>query len=362
MYNDLIIDALLTFGFGVQHSIIALIGVKRFIQKHLGLDSMQWRAIQTVINVNYILIAAALWRSSDIVIYELTGTAMIIMCIFLVIGWLWYFESHLLEYDCGQAFGCSAILAKIFKLEKPVPEMWKVIGRRWIRFPVHTAFFPMFLCFPTMTADLLVFGIVANIGNIYGTVLYDRRLVKLIGEPYKKYIQRTNLISPFMFGKKRKGAYDMDLPKPIMYKNPEIYIDGLIIGLIIGFLHFHFRGIDVYNNFESLYSLALFSFVTALVGGLVSGFTSMSRFKKYLMENDIKSFLTLLGTKSAIISFTNLLLYFTLSFMVYSDIPSFAIILPVWLIVLWVTNFVSASFIIMVSAQEVKSKVTMSSK
>lgn len=346
MVKDLIIDGLLTLGFGVQHSIIATLGIKKLILKYLKLDSMQWRSLQSFINVNYILLAFSLWRPSDYVVYELTGVWAIVMGVCLVIGWLWYFESHIFEYDCGQAFGCSAIIARVFKLEKPIPELWKVGGRRWIRFPVHTAFFPMFLCFPVMTADLLVFGIVINIGNIIGTILYDKRLIKMAGKVYLNYIDRTNLISPFMFGKKKKGAIDMDLPKPVMFKNPGIYFDAIAIGILAGIGHYYVVGSHVENSLASLYSMALFSLAVALVCGVLIGIINRNSLGNYLKRDNSKNMLTLIGAKCAIVSAFNIISFYSISYFVQGAVPSFAIILPLWLIVLWTSNFISAAIII----------------
>lgn len=352
MTQALIIDALLTFGFGVQHSIIAALGFKRLILKYFTLDAMQWRSIQSVINVNYILIAACLWQPTDYVIYELSGWAAIAMCVPLVIGWIWYFESHIFEYDCGQAFGCSAMISRIFGLEKPKPEMWNVLGRRWIRFPVHTAFFPMFLCFPTMTADLLVFGLVANFGNVIGTIFYDKRLIKMVGKPYQDYIDRTNLISPFMSKKKRRGAIDLDLPQPIMFKDKSVYIDAIVIGLGLGYLHYYFIGLDVQGNFASVYRLAGFSVIAAISAGILSSLYGTKSIGKRLRDGKDNQFLTLLGTKSAIISALSVVSYFVLCFTIKGAIPPFYIILPLWLIVLWLTNFISAAMIIKIGLSQ----------
>ncbi len=175
--TDIVIDSLLVVGFGLQHSLIATVTVKKKVQKLTGLDPVSWRGVQSLINVSYVILAACLWREVPIVVWDFAGTPLYwVLGAILVASWVWYFQIHLFEYDCGLAFGSSAVLSRLHGSPLPPMEMWKVGSRRWLRFPVHNAFFPMFFAFPRMSLSMLVIAVVGNINNIYGTILYDKRL------------------------------------------------------------------------------------------------------------------------------------------------------------------------------------------
>ncbi|MET0403544.1 MAG: hypothetical protein ABW123_14120, partial [Cystobacter sp.] len=54
---DLLIDIGLIMGFGVQHSVIAMVRLKNVIQRWTGIDPITWRGVQSFINISYLLLA-----------------------------------------------------------------------------------------------------------------------------------------------------------------------------------------------------------------------------------------------------------------------------------------------------------------
>ena len=56
----LIIDTLLVVGFGVQHSSLATLRVKRVLKARTGMEALAWRSVESLCNVVYILVAASL--------------------------------------------------------------------------------------------------------------------------------------------------------------------------------------------------------------------------------------------------------------------------------------------------------------
>ena len=59
---NLVFDALLIVGFGVQHSVIATLKVKTRIASRTGIQPLTLRATQSFINVAYIFAAIAVCR------------------------------------------------------------------------------------------------------------------------------------------------------------------------------------------------------------------------------------------------------------------------------------------------------------
>lgn len=339
IWLDLLIDALLVAGFGVQHSVFAMIRTKGIMKSVTNLDPLSWRGPQSLINATYVVLAAAAWRPVDIVLWELTGPAYWASMAVLLAGWLWYFQIHLFEYDLGMAFGCSGIISRSLKRPLPKPEMWKVGTRRWIRFPVHTAFFPMFLAFPTMTADLLVFGVVANVYNWIGTVLYDRRLVTLVGKPYLDYIKQTGLIFPPVF-RNPAGAASMALPAPRMWSRPSRNLAGVFLGVLAGAGYWMVLGVleRTPGNLFLAWGSAL---LVAVAGGVALGLIKLGRFME-VREEGFDDFQSELAVNAGLLSAVGIITWFAASATTARSFPTLTAVLPLWITVLWIGHATGA--------------------
>jgi len=265
---DLLVDALLVAGFGIQHSVLATVGFKARLSRLTGINALLWRAFQSFFNVAYVLAAAVAWRPVDVVVWDLSGIAAVIVIAACVFGWLWYFQLHIFEYDAGLAFGSSAAISAALRRRSPGLELWKIGTRRWIRFPVHTAFFPMFLAFPTMTLSALVFGITANVYNIIGTILYDKRLERM-GEPYTTYQRLTGNFLPR--SKVLSGAAGLKLPERRHWARPGRYTAALVVGLVGGVAYYMLLGVPV-RTASGAVTVTGASLMLAVVGGAVLAF------------------------------------------------------------------------------------------
>lgn len=333
---DLAIDAALVLGFGFQHSIIAMIRLKKIIQKLTGLDSVSWRGVQSLINITYVIVAVILWRDVDLVVWSLSGPAYWAVGSILVLGWLWYLQIHLFEYDVGMAFGSSAVISRVMKQNPPRLEMWKVGTRRWLRFPVHTAFFPMFFAFPVMSASTLTMAIAGTISNIYGTILYDKRLERLIGDPYREYQARTGLFF-FPFLRNPAGAKDMKLPAPQHWARLSRNLPGIVLGLLAGLVYWNVLG-DMPRTTGMILTAWGCSFGVALVSGLVIGLLTSTGND---MPDDYGALLTHLSTNTALVSAVGLTTWWGICLASTQSMPFLFIALPMWITVLWVGHAVS---------------------
>ncbi|NMO18469.1 hypothetical protein HPC49_26100 [Pyxidicoccus fallax] len=336
---DLLIDFALIVGFGVQHSIIAMVRLKNVIQRVTGIDPIAWRGVQSFINVSYLLMACILWREVPIVIWDLQGVWYWVAGGVLVASWVWYFQIHLFEYDCGLAFGSSAVLARLHNAKPPPMEMWKVGTRRWLRFPVHTAFFPMFFAFPRMTASMLLLAVVANIANIIGTVLYDRRLLFLVKDVYRDYQRVTGLLLPPIL-RAPGGAKDMSFPKPWHWSRLGHNLPGLVMGLLMGTLFWKGLGPTSLVT-EELVRSWVSAFAVALVGGAVVGMIHAAR--GGALELGYPRLLTMLATNTALMSAVSLLTWTGLCFATQGTLPLLYIFFPMWMTMLWLGHFTAST-------------------
>lgn len=321
----LITDGLLVLGFGVQHSTLATLRVKRAIKARTGIEAISWRTVESLCNVVYILCAGAVWQHTDDVVWRLSGAPMIGVYILAVCSWLWYWQLHLFEYDCGLAFGSTTVVAELAGAPCPKLIPWKVGSRRWIRFPVHTAFFGMFFCIPTMTTDLLVLAMVINAYNVVGSVLYDRRLLTLAAEAYRPYQNLTGLIWPPAYRNPR-GAADLPMPAPRHWRRPLAHLPGLAVGVGIGVMYRLLIG-PVAQTPVGMLKAAGAGLLAAALSGLILGTVSKPDADEWSQRQ------TDLSTTVALSAAVGVITWAAIGWIQTGSAPGFAAFLPLWFIV-----------------------------
>ncbi|MCC9306067.1 hypothetical protein LN042_02915 [Kitasatospora sp. RB6PN24] len=318
----LTIDTLLILGFGLQHSGLATLRVKRVVKAKTGMEAIAWRSVESLCNVVYILCAGALWQHTDDVVWHLSGVPMVIMYVLAVAHWLWYWQLHLFEYDCGLAFGSTTLVAQIAKAEGPKLIAWKVGTRRWIRFPVHTAFFGMFLCLPIMTTDLLLLAIVLNVYNVIGSILYDKRLIALAGDAYRPYLDLTGLIWPPVYRMPR-GAADLEMASPQHWRKPSMHLPGLIVGIGLGVLYHFLIGAKATTPIEMAKAGGA-GLVGAVIAGLVIGTIAKPKADDWGQQQ------TDLSTTVALSAAIGVVTWATIGWVQTGTAPAFTAFLPLW--------------------------------
>lgn len=338
MSRDLAIDTLLVAGFGVQHSVLATLGVKSRLARRSRMTPLLWRGVQSYLNVAYIFVAIALWQNSGDSIWHLDGGLGTVVAVICVFGWLSYFYLHLFEYDAGLAFGSSPAICILRGERAPKMELWKVGSRRWIRFPVHTAFFPMFFAFPEMAASTLVFAVTANVYNIIGTILYDRRLEKL-GEVYTNYRKVTGNILPRL--RLPQGAAGLEFSSPTHWRHPLEYSTAALFGILGGVFYWGLLG-RASQAPEDLLACAAAGTLLALVAGVLIGRLPHSRFTVGVGVDSFPGGQIRLATAGAVVSATALTTWFAIAAVISGAVPYVPVVLPMWLITLWLGHLVLA--------------------
>lgn len=305
---------------------LATLRVKKIIKAKTGMEALAWRSVESLSNVVYVLVAAGLWQTTpESVIWQTSGVLMYAFYAITVASWLWYWQLHLFEYDCGLAFGSTTLVSRVTNSPGPKLIPWKVGSRRWIRFPVHTAFFGMFLFLPTMTADLLVLGVVLNVYNVVGSILYDKRLLRLVKDAYMPYVNVTGLIFPPVYRAPR-GAVGVKMSSPAHWRRPLKHTPGLVVGIGLGVLYWLVLGDNATSPMDML-KAGLVGLAGAAVTGLLLG-----RILRPFAD-DYGQVQTDLSTTVALNAAVGVITWAVLGWVNSGSPPSFAAFLPLWFVV-----------------------------
>ncbi len=255
------------------------------------------------------------------VVWSIGGIAAAAVWVVAILSWIWYWQLHLFEYDCGLAFGSTSFVARLAGQPMSKILAWKIGTRQWIRFPVHTAFFPMFFALPVMTADLLVLAIVLNVYNIIGSILYDKRLEHSIGQPYKDYMKVTALITPdFRYP---RGAGDIPMADPVHWRRPGMHISGVLVGALLGAIYYVTLGSVPRRPFEMVLVFVV-GLAAAAISGLIIGRVTKPQDPSWDQQ------MTDVSTTVALSAALGVMFWVAAVWLRTGTPPPFAVYLPLW--------------------------------
>lgn len=329
----MVIDFALVLGFGLQHSVLAALKIKSFVRNRTKITPLAWRSIESAVNVSYILIAAAIWQRSNTVVWHVHGFMGDLMYAGLGLSWLFYWYLHLYEYDCGLAFGSTTLVARLAGVPEAPLENWTVGTRRWVRFPVHTAFFGMFFLLPRMTLDLFILATVLNFYNVVGSILYDKRLLDAIPTIWKPYIQRTGLIWPPIY-RCPAGAKDVDWPRPTHWRKPSTHLPGLAFGIASGMFYYIAIGVHPDGWTGMLRTLGSALAASLFVGVVLGRIERPSSERWAQVQTD-------LSTTVAVAAAVGVGVWIVICCVAAGAAPPFSTYLPLWFIVQYVGHVIA---------------------
>lgn len=217
MHSDFFIDLLVVILYPILHSLLASLKSKRLFSRWL--PSHLYRLVYSLVSALYLLLAGSIWRNVPIAIWQIHGKWSYFMIGIGVVGWFTYAYSHLMYYDVGGVFGTSQFFSKYSYAHSPRFDFSTNGLKAFVRFPVHTAFIPMFWGTPKMTVSTLMFSIIGSLYAWLGTLHHDYRYTKHFGEPYAEYKENTGMVFPRL-KKYNKVIYDgtprLETVKPVI--------------------------------------------------------------------------------------------------------------------------------------------------
>jgi protein-S-isoprenylcysteine O-methyltransferase Ste14 len=203
----ILINVLLLGLFGLQHSVMARPAFKtwwtRIVPKPIERSTFVL-ATCVVLGLMYWQ-----WRPITVVVWQVDhSAARAVLAGIGALGWVIVLYSTML-IDHFDLFGMRQVM--LYLRNRPYthhPFMERSLYRL-IRHPLMLGFLIAFWSTPIMTGGRLLFAIVTTLYVLFAIQIEERDLVRLLGEDYRLYRQRTPMILPWIKGR-RQGSRELE--------------------------------------------------------------------------------------------------------------------------------------------------------
>lgn len=197
------IDLALVALFGIQHSVMARPGFKRWWTRWMP---------QTIERSSYVLLASltllllfALWAPMTREVWRVPPSfASQVLWVFFALGWILVLASTVLinHFDL---FGLRQVYLN-FKNKPYTPIGFRIpLFYRVVRHPLLLGFLIAFWATPRMTAGHLLFAVAMTTYILIAVHFEERDLVATFGERYRQYQQRVSMLIPWLTHQKHYG-------------------------------------------------------------------------------------------------------------------------------------------------------------
>lgn len=208
-WPSLLINVLLLGLFGLQHSIMARPGFKKWWTEIIPIS------IERSTYVLFASLALILlywqWRPLPVLIWHVDGqVGQIIFWTSFAVGWgLVLISTFAISH--AHLFGIHQVYDRFRKKGQWEPGFQTNGLYRHMRHPIMTGFFIAFWATPQMTVGHLLFAIVTSAYILVATIgLEEHDLKKAFGQQYKNYLKSVPAFIPRMKGKTEKEKTKID--------------------------------------------------------------------------------------------------------------------------------------------------------
>ena len=190
----LAIDLLLLLLFGLQHSVMARQGFKRW---WAGLvPEVVERSTFVVASSLVLALVMALWVPiAEPVAWHLDGLAAVVAWTGFALGWAIVALSTFL-LDHFELFGLRQVFSALRGRPLAPGEFRTPLLYRHVRHPLYLGFLVTFWSVPVMTAGHLVFSLGLSAYVLVGIAFEERDLVRQFGERYRAYRRQVGMLLP----------------------------------------------------------------------------------------------------------------------------------------------------------------------
>jgi len=190
----LLLNALLSIMFFLQHSVMVRRGFKKWLGKFM--PDIYYGAFYGITSAVTLLMVLILWQKSPVVVAHADGVffwllrALFLLCL---AGFFWGAQA-LGSFD---ALGVKPLMRYIGNRPAKPQQIIAKGPYRWSRHPLYLFVIILFWACPVLTPDRLLFNILWSIWIVIGTFLEDRDLHREFGSPYREYSSHVPMLIPY---------------------------------------------------------------------------------------------------------------------------------------------------------------------
>jgi protein-S-isoprenylcysteine O-methyltransferase Ste14 len=202
-------DLLLLTLFGVQHSVMARRGFKRWWTRVV--PPVVERSTYVVATCVVLLLmfrfwvpieAPVVWRVED-------GAAVALLWSLFGLGWLVAMISTFL-INHFELFGLQQVFARLTQRAMPEARFRTPLLYRWVRHPLYAGFLLTFWSVPVMTAGRLLFALGFSAYILIGIAFEERDLLQQFGQRYRRYRGQVGMVIPNLRSPGLAASVDSD--------------------------------------------------------------------------------------------------------------------------------------------------------
>jgi protein-S-isoprenylcysteine O-methyltransferase Ste14 len=189
-----VIDVALIALFGLQHSVMARQGFKRWWTRVIPKPAE--RSVYVLMASAALILLITLWRPIPTIVWNVTNPVLsdLIWALFWI-GWLTVLLSTFL-INHFELFGLQQAWLNMRGREAEPPRFRKPLLYKWVRHPLYLGFFLAFWATPEMTAGHLLLAVGVSIYMLIAIRYEERDLVGMFGQDYEDYRADVGMLTP----------------------------------------------------------------------------------------------------------------------------------------------------------------------
>jgi methanethiol S-methyltransferase len=189
-----VIDLALIALFGVQHSVMARQGFKRWWTRVIPPSAE--RSVYVLMASAALIVLMTSWRPIDAVVWNVTSPLLYdLIWVAFWAGWATVLLSTFL-INHFELFGLQQAWLHVRGREPAPPSFRTPLFYRWVRHPLYLGFFIAFWATPEMTAGHLLLASGVSLFMLIAIQYEERDLVGYFGEDYEDYRRRVGMLTP----------------------------------------------------------------------------------------------------------------------------------------------------------------------
>jgi protein-S-isoprenylcysteine O-methyltransferase Ste14 len=201
-FEAVLVDLLLLASFGIQHSVMARRGFKRWWTRVV--PPAVERSTYVVATCAVLALMFRFWVPIEAPIawqVEHGAGAALLRALF-GIGWLLALASTF-QIDHFELFGVRQVVARLKQRPPPDARFATPLLYRYVRHPLYAGLLLTFWSVPVMTAGRLLFAIGFSSYILIGIAFEERDLIRQFGERYRTYREQVGMLIPLPWSPRR---------------------------------------------------------------------------------------------------------------------------------------------------------------